>query len=287
MLSFQYAELDTLLRFLSEGTKAHICIHDISGILNEEAFKIDFKNRTHSLPFCSAAKSTPQGLRRCFACKNLANNKAVAEQKRFYGFCPNGLFEIAQPVCVDGKTLCIIYVGNLVRNQEDVKEKVEKACRLTGVPPKTVLSHLEEAQQMESADMYFQMSDLIESYIRLLFLAYRPLKPANQKLHWAVEVLKNYMDHYYDQNISLEQLARLYYINDKYIGRLFKRQVGATFHEYLNEVRLKHAAILLQSSDKSIAQIALDVGFQNIPYFNRVFVKKYKITPSQYRKRPF
>lgn len=288
MFSSQYAALNSLIQFLSDGTNVHICIHDISGILNEDSFGLSFHNHMHSLPICSAAKSTSKGLNRCISCKNRANSKAVSGQKRFYGFCPNGLFEIAHPVCVNGKTLCIIYIGNLVWNKDDTKKKIQKACKLTHVPEEWVLSHLDETQLIDSVDKYCAMSDLIESYIQLLYLACPPSKlRESKKFHWAVEVLKSYIDHSYDQDINLEQLAKLHYINDKYIGRLFKKQLGLTFHEYLNEIRLNHAELLLQTSEKNITQIALDVGFQNIPYFNRVFLKKHGISPSQFRRNYF
>lgn len=282
---FSYTPLEQVIQYLSQNTQAHICIHDLSGILNNEVFKLDFKNRTHSRPFCSAAKSTSKGLRLCLDCKKLANDKAVIQKQRFSGLCPNGLFEIAQPVCIEGKTVCIIYIGNIVRDSTEMKKRLEKSCRVTGISETLFLEQLDGVEVCTSIDKYLRMCDLVESYIRLLYLAFPPARfHENKKLHWAVDSLRDYIEHFYDQDISLHQLAKLYYINEKYIGRLFRKQLGYTFHEYLNEIRLTRAVYLLKTSDKSVTQIATEIGFNNIPYFNRIFLKKYGLSPTIYRK---
>jgi len=73
-------------------------------------------------------------------------------------------------------------------------------------------------------------------------------------------------------------------MNDKYLGRLFRKQLGQTFHEYLNAVRIKRAEELLMLPAKSIISIALDCGFQNVTYFNRIFARQHRMSPTQYRK---
>ena len=57
-----------------------------------------------------------------------------------------------------------------------------------------------------------------------------------------------------------------------------------SFIEYLNNYRLTMASRLLVSSNSSIIAIAMESGFDNLSYFNRLFKKKYKITPSEFRK---
>ena len=60
--------------------------------------------------------------------------------------------------------------------------------------------------------------------------------------------------------------------------------MGTSFIEYLNEYRLTMASRLLLSSDASILDIANEVGFDNLSYFNRLFKKRFLTTPSNYRK---
>jgi AraC-like DNA-binding protein len=66
--------------------------------------------------------------------------------------------------------------------------------------------------------------------------------------------------------------------------RYFKNTMGTSFIDYLKDYRLAMAARLLQASDASILEIAEDVGFESLSYFNRAFKKRYGMTPTQFRK---
>lgn len=281
-----YAVLSNLIRLFSGQTKAHICIHDVSGILDLKALNLDFNNQIHSKPFCQAAKSTTAGYRMCIGCKMHANKKAAACRTLFYGYCPYGLFEIAKPVIIEGKLHCIIYMGNLVINYEETAKRIHRTCMITKVPEETLLCHMKEIQTADSIDYYIQSANFIDSYIRLLFGYYKTYKePEESQCHWAVAALRNYINCNYSQNLSLQNVSKLYFINDKYMGRLFKKQIGCTFHEYLNKVRLDHAVSLLIHTQKSVIMIAMDCGFQNVTYFNRIFLKEHGMSPVKYRRK--
>ena len=60
--------------------------------------------------------------------------------------------------------------------------------------------------------------------------------------------------------------------------------MGTSFINYLKDYRLTMAARLLQSSDSSVLNIAAEVGFDNLSYFNRAFKEKFGVTPLKYRK---
>ena len=59
--------------------------------------------------------------------------------------------------------------------------------------------------------------------------------------------------------------------------------MGVSFVSYLNDFRLNVAARLLSSNDESILSVAEHCGFFNLSYFNRMFKKKYGVTPGKYR----
>ncbi len=93
-----------------------------------------------------------------------------------------------------------------------------------------------------------------------------------------------YIDENYAREISLEEISGVLNINPSYFCRLFKTATGSSFCEYLNFVRISKSEKLFKMSEKSIMEIALDVGFSSVTYFNRIFRKVKGCTPSVYRK---
>lgn len=96
--------------------------------------------------------------------------------------------------------------------------------------------------------------------------------------------IMEYVNHYYNRNISLNDLASRLFLSSAYLSKYIKQQLGVNFVELLAKTRLSHAADRLAHSDENIAQIALDVGFFNLASFNRSFKDRYKTTPSAYRR---
>ena len=96
--------------------------------------------------------------------------------------------------------------------------------------------------------------------------------------------IMEYVNHHYNKNISLNDLASRLYLSSAYLSKYIKQQLGVNFVELLNKTRLSHAAERLTHTDETIAQVALDVGFSNLASFNRNFKEKYGMTPSAYRR---
>lgn len=93
------------------------------------------------------------------------------------------------------------------------------------------------------------------------------------------DIQKNYM-----KNLSLKSLGKKYYINNVYLGQLFKKEYGVTFNDYLTSLRIDKAVDLLERTDNRIYTIASEVGFNSPDYFINKFVQIKGVTPHQYRK---
>lgn len=92
-----------------------------------------------------------------------------------------------------------------------------------------------------------------------------------------------YIQKHVSEKIGLEQTASLIHLSPSAFCKFFKRATGKTFSDYVNDIRIGNACHLLTESDKSIGDIAADTGFESLTYFNRVFLKKKKITPRDFR----
>lgn len=83
--------------------------------------------------------------------------------------------------------------------------------------------------------------------------------------------------------LTLETLGAQFYLNGAYLCQLFRKEVGISFVEYLTNVRLEKAKLLLEEGE-SIASVGEKVGYSNYRYFSQVFKKKIGMTPSKYRE---
>ncbi len=94
-----------------------------------------------------------------------------------------------------------------------------------------------------------------------------------------------YMQEHYHRPIRIAEIAEQIPMSEGQFCRFFKAMTRQTPIEYLNAYRIRQAAELLLSPDRKIATVALDVGFDHLSYFVKVFRKLMKCTPSQFRKQ--
>ncbi len=93
-----------------------------------------------------------------------------------------------------------------------------------------------------------------------------------------------YISENYGDDISAERCAKAVNMSYSYFSRSFKRITGNGFKDYLNSVRLSQAERLLVSTDKSIMEVSLECGYDNVSYFIMLFKRHKGITPLEYRK---
>ncbi len=95
-----------------------------------------------------------------------------------------------------------------------------------------------------------------------------------------------YLHLHYKEELALEDIASYLYYNKNYLCSLLKAQTGQSFIDLLHEVRIFHACALLKATDKTINEIAFEVGFNSLETFFRVFRNLKGIPPSEYRTLP-
>lgn len=100
----------------------------------------------------------------------------------------------------------------------------------------------------------------------------------------ALRRVTEYINENFCNLLTLDIIAEHTNLSRYYISHLFKELLNTTFINYLNELRLSRAALLLTTTDTPVIEIAGKSGFNNISNFNRAFKMYYGITPSKYRK---
>lgn len=296
----KYSSLSDLLTIISEGRKLHISIHINSEYFNLPELMIPLSHKTHTRPFCNLAKATPKGFKLCFRCKYLANQKAKDTGMPFAGHCPYGLYEYARPVYHEGHLLCIIYIGNMITDESLTHRKLRYSSGVTGTNTAALLKESEHCLYLQNRNEkkeefppeVVQIADLIAGYI-LLLINQATTKPLRNEgaddtcYSYRVRELTDYIQANYMQNISLKQLAGIYFVNEKYLGRTFKKETGQSVHEYLNRIRMEKATQLLVHTSKPILEVALECGFGSLSHFIRAFKAHTLLTPTEYRARNY
>ena len=144
-------------------------------------------------------------------------------------------------------------------------------------------------------DLPIQISDLLQSnsYPQMLEELYRYYEALcgwvnrNKKSHNSQmkEKLVAYIDtHYLDNSLSLVGVADHLGMNPTYLSVFIKEQLGETFINYVLNLRMKRARELLEHTDYSLQEIAVQIGYANSGVFIRVFKKKFGQTPGSYRQ---
>lgn len=98
----------------------------------------------------------------------------------------------------------------------------------------------------------------------------------------SLEIL-GYIEMYY-QTISLKEVAVRFHLSEAYCSRLIRKHTGKSYTMIVQDIKFRRACSLLETSNISIAEISRLTGFEHVEHFNRLFKRRYQITPGQYRK---
>ncbi|MGO1470115.1 MAG: AraC family transcriptional regulator [Tissierella sp.] len=153
-----------------------------------------------------------------------------------------------------------------------------------------VLYYLEKIiEEIELEHSFY--TNMCQNYLEILIFNILRLSTDNMKLENNKNVtkecsyIKDYIDTNYAENLSLDGLASIAYMNKFYMSRLFKENIGKTPIDYLIDKRISVSKILLETTEHSLTEIFKIVGFSSQSYFNQIFKKRVNMTPREYREK--
>ena len=108
------------------------------------------------------------------------------------------------------------------------------------------------------------------------------LSYTNKQEEMVLQTLKYVEEHYNDG--SLSELASMLHYDFAWLSREIKRKMGKTYTELVQAKRLSQACYFLKNTNLSVDDIAVQVGYDNVSYFHRLFKADFGMTPHHYRK---
>lgn len=144
-------------------------------------------------------------------------------------------------------------------------------------------------EQLGENDYFFSFfhAESLEQLAQILLQAVDSLieiAASGQTVHPEIMVLKKYIAEHVEEEISLAEAANRCCLNKTYFCSLFKKEVGETYNEYCERIKMERARVLLLSNHLKVYEIGLKVGIPNESYFSRRFKKYFGISPGQMRQ---
>lgn len=231
----------------------HNTLYDISGIYGTAdsfSYPIDFEKRLQELIKAGNKKDSQELLNQLLG--------------HIY-FCSGGDFETIKARIIE---LVVILSRATIDNGGDLNQIFGWNTYY--------LKELEQMQDLRSANQL--LTEVLHRFTSFTF-DFQDVKHVDI-LHKAVDFIQER----YTEKITLDDLGEHVHLSKSYLSRIFKDELNTTFTNYVNNLRVEKSKPLLLNKQLSLADIALQTGFEDQSYFTKVFKKRCGISPGKYRE---
>ena len=276
------------MNYLENTFQLQISVHDFGSIAGPFTSAL-FPFRMHRNPYCVQLKNRKDVWEGCIrhqekVCKELENNI-------LFGMCPWGVEEYVVPIKCRETIMGFISVSGYRCDREKAMEKISKQANRYHQNSKIIKENYERYLRntiLEKQKVEILITPLA-AMLELLYIRQQEIYPhlhvqQNQEDHSVLNKIQNYLERFYREPITIDDLCVFYNCSRSYISHIFKRNMGQNVNQYINALRIHEAQILLRHTKLSITEIALSVGFSSSNYFSNVFREICSESPSVYRK---
>ncbi|SDD79747.1 Helix-turn-helix domain-containing protein [Paenibacillus sp. UNCCL117] len=172
--------------------------------------------------------------------------------------------------------------SDLQRFVRHAAELAMKEAESAGVKTEELPGEAELLTQTGQCHTYEQARLLLE---HVLLLCAQTMMAKNENKDPVIEFVKDYLDQHLSEDVSLDLMADKLNLSRGYLSTYFKDKTGMNFSDYLHRVRIRKAQSLLLDLELKIHEIALELGYQNVNSFIRMFKRYAGVTPGEYRKQ--
>lgn len=131
------------------------------------------------------------------------------------------------------------------------------------------------------ANGWTDIEEKVESFFKYLTVR----EEDGEKISLLIQKALEYIREYYDQGITLEEIAERLHVTEEYLSGQFRKETGRTFTETIRKYRIENVKKLLTTTTYKLNEIAEMVGYSDPKYMSRAFKEETGILPLEYRKK--
>lgn len=297
--------LQELMESFEAGTGMHMSFDDLTGTLNGAhldvpAMRLDESHQFHACKFCQFAK-TADWSRDCTRNKIAINRLVVRRQTGLNGLCHLGLFDIAEPLIIEGRVIGVFYYGSVaVKGQESRSAlRIHRYCGRMGydpapylkafkavakIDPETIPHHRQTLRTVARlAQFFFEASGVRPELYKLRALRYPYHDP--QDVPHVVRQVIAYITAHLQEPFIVKDLADHLNCHPDFLGRKFKQSMGTELSLYLLQARIERAKRLLANPKLTIEDAAELSGFSDRFHFSKAFRRLTGVPPGEFQKK--
>ena len=286
-MSSTHEHILNYLEYLKKEHSLYITIHSVGDNL---CCKYADYN-VHLNPYCLYLKTNGDLWSECIRSQDEIVKRCA--EGSWLGVCHAGVAEYVYPVMTEGVVKNFISVSGYRPAPDSAlyskaMHKLDKLCRRFELDPVQTKTAYEQHLKQDIPDKAFT-DVIIEPLCDLLRLEYLEIGgqagrvngiSRRDQLYYNV---CNQIRGRHNQKIDLEGLCRDMHYSVSYISHMFKKRSGMTINQYVNLLRVEEARIMLDSTEMSVQDIAMTVGFSDANYFSSVFKSVTGVSPRAYR----
>ena len=180
------------------------------------------------------------------------------------------------------------YTKIWINFESDIFEKLIKDLNINGIVkfPNVFCEDLfEELLRIEDKSLFHNVIayDTLEILFKIALRLFKSINNPEPYIPEQINNIKLMLDQSFFGNLTIEDICEQHYLSRSYVISNFKKYFGVTPHKYLIDGKIKISISLLRNYNKSIKEIATELGFYDVYHFSKTFKQKLGVSPSEYR----
>lgn len=270
---------------------------------------VDYKGRpltAHSecSSFCEKIRMIPEYAKLCEKCDSHGGLEAARSKEPFIYLCHANVIDVAVPIMVNDMYLGGIMAGQIRLDPSESEVEIEQIYRPSDLEGLFTDNPMLKADYDKLPLVSFHKIEATAKILQTIckYMVQNPGEKLLDELTSSVEgfnhfekrsnltneeLLKpaiHYISEHYSEKITLKQLAHVCNVSESYFSRLFPKNYGKNVTQYINDIRINKAKLLLSNQEMTVNYIARVCGYDDSSYFIKCFKKSNGVTPQEYRK---